>query len=62
MLGGSSSHNGMLHHRGNPKDYDNWATILNDDSFNYANVLKYYRRMETFTGQKLGDAGDGNQK
>lgn len=61
MLGGSVSHNGMMHNRGSPKDYDNWATLLDDDSFNYTNVLKYYKRMENFTGQKYGDVGDGNQ-
>lgn len=59
MLGGSASHNDMIHSRGNPKDYDNWATLLNDDSFSYANVLKYFRKMETFVGQKFGPEGDG---
>lgn len=59
MLGGSGSHNGMVHSRGSPRDYDNWANILNDDSFNYTNVLKYFRRMETFVGDKIGTEGDG---
>ncbi|XP_037024090.1 glucose dehydrogenase [FAD, quinone]-like [Bradysia coprophila] len=58
MLGGSGSHNVMIHSRGSPKDYDNWASLLNDDSFNYTNVLKYFRRMETFIGYKFGDEGD----
>lgn len=62
MLGGSASHNGMTHNRGSPKDYDNWATLLNDDSFNYTNVLKYFNRMETFNGESVGDVGDGNHK
>lgn len=60
MLGGSGSHNGMLHSRGSPKDYDNWAELLNDDSFRYMNVLKYFRKMETYVGQKIGTEGDGN--
>lgn len=59
MLGGSSSHNSLNHNRGSPKDYDNWSTILNDDSFNYTNVVKYFKRMETFIGQKFGDDDDG---
>lgn len=59
MLGGSASHYGMLHNRGSPYDYDNWAELLNDDSFNYTNVLKYYQKMETFTGPKFGDVDDG---
>ncbi len=61
MLGGSGSHNDMVHSRGSPRDYDNWADLLNDDSFNYTNVLKYFKRMETFVGRKfsVGDT-DGN--
>lgn len=60
MLGGTGSHNTMLHNRGSPKDFDNWANILNDDSFSYANVLKYFKKMENFVGEKFGPAGDGN--
>lgn len=59
MLGGSGSHNDMIHSRGSPQDYDNWAILLNDDSFNYSNVLKYFKKMETFMGPKLGTEGDG---
>ncbi len=55
MLGGSASHNSMIHSRGNPKDFDNWARILADDSFNYTNVLKYFKKMETFVGFKFGN-------
>lgn len=60
MLGGSGSHNGMLHSRGNSKDYDNWANLLNDDSFDFTHVLKYFRRMETFVGDKFGTEDNGN--
>lgn len=60
MLGGSGSHNDMVHSRGSPKDFDNWATLLNDDSFNYTNVLKYFKRMETFVGQRFGAEDNGN--
>lgn len=60
MLGGSASHNDMVHNRGSPRDYDNWATLLNDESFNYSNVLKYFKRMETFVGRKLGADDNGN--
>lgn len=60
MLGGSSSVNSMIHNRGSPKDFDNWANILNDDSFSYMNVLKYFRKMETFVGERFGPEGDGN--
>ncbi|KAG4076679.1 hypothetical protein HA402_001966 [Bradysia odoriphaga] len=58
MLGGSGSHNDMIHSRGNPQDYDNWAALLNDNSFSYSNVLKYFRKMETFVGEKFGTESD----
>lgn len=60
MLGGSSSVNSMIHNRGSPKDFDNWANILNDESFSYMNVLKYFRKMENFVGERFGPEGDGN--
>ncbi|KAJ6630515.1 Glucose dehydrogenase [FAD, quinone] [Pseudolycoriella hygida] len=59
MLGGSGSHNDMVHSRGSPRDYDNWATLLNDTSFNYENVVTYFKRMEKFVGQKFG--ADNNE-
>lgn len=59
MIGGSASHNDMIHARGSPGDYDNWAAQLFDDSFKYTNVLKYFKKMETFVGQKFGNDGDG---
>ena len=50
MLGGCGSHNGMVHNRGSPYDYDNWSTMLQDDSWSYANVLQYFKKLENFTG------------
>ena len=45
VLGGSSSINGMVYLRGNPLDYDGWATNqLNNWSF--AHCLPYFRKME----------------
>ncbi|CAL8130330.1 unnamed protein product [Orchesella dallaii] len=50
MFGGSSSHNEMVYNRGSPKDYDNYARILNDPSWKYENVVKYFKKVETFIG------------
>jgi choline dehydrogenase len=58
MMGGSGSHNDMVHSRGSPRDFDNWARITNDDSWNYTNVLKYFKKSETFIGVKYGDNND----
>ena len=46
VLGGSSSINGMVANRGNPRDYDAWAGEgLTEWSFE--NCLPYFRKMET---------------
>jgi choline dehydrogenase len=47
VLGGTSSINAMIFNRGNPLDYDGWATdgLVGWD---YAHCLPYFKRMETF--------------
>ena len=46
VVGGSSSINGMVYFRGNPLDYDGWATNQLTD-WTYAHCLPYFKRMET---------------
>jgi choline dehydrogenase-like flavoprotein len=45
VLGGSSSVNGMVYFRGNPKDYDDWAAEGNS-GWSRAEVLPYFIRSE----------------
>ena len=45
VLGGSSSINGMVYIRGNPKDYDDWAATGNR-GWSYREVLPYFVRSE----------------
>lgn len=61
VLGGSSSINGMVANRGNPRDYDGWAAQgLRDWSF--AHCLPYFRKMETFDrGASDYRGGEGPQ-
>ena len=54
MLGGSYSHNSMIFNRGSRYDYDNWARILGDKSFAYKNMLKYFKKLENYTGEFPG--------
>jgi choline dehydrogenase len=49
VLGGSSSINGMIFQRGNPGDYDAWASFDGMDQWDYAHCLPYFKRMETTT-------------
>ncbi|MGH8922673.1 MAG: GMC family oxidoreductase N-terminal domain-containing protein, partial [Actinomycetes bacterium] len=46
ILGGSSSINGMMYHRGHPTDYDDWATATGDPTWDYAHCLPYFQRHE----------------
>ncbi len=59
VLGGSSSLNGMVFVRGNPKDFDNWAEN-GAPGWRYRDVLPYFKKMETFSrgaDEYRGDAG-----
>jgi len=49
MIGGCSSHNGMVYVRGNPNDYQRWASFgLNE--WSYEKVLPYFKKIETWSG------------
>ena len=47
VVGGSSSINGMVYVRGHAMDYDHWRDS-GADGWGYADVLPYFRRMETW--------------
>lgn len=47
--GGSSSINGMIWVRGNPADYDEWATLGNA-GWDYKSVLPVFKRQEQWAG------------
>ncbi|KAL4702732.1 hypothetical protein ACJJTC_001477, partial [Scirpophaga incertulas] len=53
MLGGCSSLNYFLYVRGSPRDYDNWAEILDDESWSYDNVLPYFIKSERMTSESI---------
>ena len=60
VLGGSSSINGMIFQRGNPLDYERWATDPGMQSWDYAHCLPYFKRMETCTaGADAWRGGEG---
>lgn len=60
VLGGSSSINGMIFQRGNPADYQKWATAPGMEHWDYAHCLPYFKRMETcLAGEDQWRGGDG---
>jgi choline dehydrogenase len=49
VLGGSSSINGMLYVRGNPRDYDRWAQ-MGCSGWSYEDVLPFFKQSEAYSG------------
>ena len=52
MIGGCSSHNGMVFVRGHPEDYNRWAKY-GLDKWSYKYVLPYFKKLETYSGGEL---------
>jgi choline dehydrogenase len=60
VVGGCSSINGMIFQRGNPADYEKWATGPGMGDWDYAHCLPYFKRMETcLAGADEWRGGDG---
>jgi choline dehydrogenase-like flavoprotein len=49
VLGGSSSINAMCYIRGDARDYDEWASLVGDERWNWQNVLPLFKRAEANT-------------
>jgi choline dehydrogenase len=47
VLGGSSSINGMIFQRGNPLDYERWASDPGMATWDFAHCLPYFKKLET---------------
>jgi len=57
MIGGCSAHNGMVYVRGNPNDYERWASYGLKD-WSYEKVLPYFKKIETWSEGKNEYRGD----
>jgi len=60
VLGGSSSINGMIFQRGNPLDYERWASAPGMEIWDYAHCLPYFKRMETCLAAATDDPYRGH--
>jgi choline dehydrogenase len=60
VLGGSSSINGMIFQRGNPLDYERWATVRGMAAWDFAHCLPYFKRLETALAAEPDDPYRGH--
>jgi choline dehydrogenase len=60
VLGGSSSINGMIFQRGNPMDYERWASDPGMETWDHAHCLPYFKRMENCLAAAPGDPFRGH--
>ncbi len=61
VLGGSSSINGMIFQRGNPRDFEKWSKLPGLGNWDYAHCLPYFKRMEECTAERDGILGGGGR-
>ncbi|XP_059051228.1 ecdysone oxidase-like [Achroia grisella] len=59
MLGGCSSDNNMYYVRGDPHDYNSWADIVKDKSWNYENILPYFIKSENLLDPAVLNSSNG---
>ncbi len=66
VVGGSSSTNAMAWVRGNPNDFQRWASRYGLPEWDYAHVLPYFKRLETWedgaSAQRGGSGPVGVQR
>jgi choline dehydrogenase len=60
VLGGSSSINGMIFQRGNPMDYERWASGAGMQTWDYAHCLPYFKKMENCLAARPDDPFRGH--
>ncbi len=60
ILGGSGSINGMIFQRGNPLDYERWASDPGMETWDHAHCLPYFKRMENCLAAALDDPFRGH--
>jgi len=61
VLGGSSSINGMIYMRGQREDYDGWAALTGDPSWQWDSVLPLFKKSEDYHGGASEAHGAGGE-
>ena len=60
VLGGSSSINGQIFQRGNPLDFERWASDPGMETWDHAHCLPYFKKMETCLAAAIDDPFRGH--
>ncbi|XP_064292918.1 ecdysone oxidase-like isoform X3 [Plodia interpunctella] len=60
ILGGSSSINHLIYSRGFPYDFDTWAEVVDDISWTWDNIYKYFLKLERLEDQAILASTDRN--
>ncbi|CAG9584551.1 unnamed protein product [Danaus chrysippus] len=58
-LGGTTCFNYMFYNRGSKYDYDSWAEIAKDSTWNWDNVLPYFMKSENLLDNDILKSPDG---
>ncbi|XP_063835237.1 ecdysone oxidase-like [Ostrinia nubilalis] len=53
MLGGTSAMSHTFHLRGNPHEFEKWAEVAGDDSWNYDGMLPYFIKSERINDAEI---------
>ncbi|XP_074600839.1 L-sorbose 1-dehydrogenase-like [Brevipalpus obovatus] len=53
LLGGGTTHNGLVWNRGDPADYDRWAQLGAED-WSWANIFPYFVKIEQVIKSQIG--------
>ena len=61
VLGGCSSINGMIYMRGQARDYNEWATLTDDDSWRWDQVLPCFKKSEDHYSTNSQFHGQGGE-
>ncbi|KAJ0176913.1 hypothetical protein K1T71_006922 [Dendrolimus kikuchii] len=56
MLGGTSCLNYLHYEQGSYKDYDRWAEIVGDPSWNFTNIQPYIKKSENFEDSDISNS------
>ncbi|KAI6890660.1 alcohol oxidase [Hortaea werneckii] len=57
-LGGSSARNQMIYDRGSKGSYDYWAELVGDESYEWDNILPFFKRSMQFNPPNVGARGE----